>query len=121
MDRRSLATSMRRPFRAIAMFFGSRRQGLEEARATLSSVKHPAATADRLRRLNNGKVCDAGVEESTPQSAAHDPHRHGDCAGGVHILVSVEPSKYFARNAEHPRFRTSHRVCGELLISVENQ
>ena len=46
MDRRSLATSMRRPFRAIAMFFGLRRQGTEEARATLSSVKHPAATAD---------------------------------------------------------------------------
>ena len=46
MDRRSLATSMRRPFRAIAMFFGLRRQGTEEARATLGSVKHPAATAD---------------------------------------------------------------------------
>ncbi len=46
MDRRRLATSMRRPFCAIALFFGLRREVTEERRATVSSVKHRAATAE---------------------------------------------------------------------------
>ena len=41
MDRRGLATSMRRPFRAIAMFFGLAQTGHgRSCVATLSSVKH---------------------------------------------------------------------------------
>jgi hypothetical protein len=35
MDRRGLATSMRRPFRAIALYFGLRKQAMHESGSRL--------------------------------------------------------------------------------------
>lgn len=46
MDRRGLATSMRRPFRAIALYFGLRKQAMHESGSRLSSIKPRAAAAE---------------------------------------------------------------------------